>query len=147
MINANLKPEDLIKKVEELSGGHLNQPDDLKLIIESAIGQNEIPLLEELSFHAKFLTGLLRVIQRRDSTIDEEYFQKAAGEFQNSVENIRAVFEKLLSGSTEFIRSVLTEKYLRNSQGSLANLNSLCSDLSYLKLYFNDQKIIKGKGI
>lgn len=136
----NLTSEEIIIRVAELSGNSLKHGNDLKLLIDRAINQNKIFLLEELSFHAKFSNGLLRVIQRKDNTIDDEYFQKAVDEFQSSIEKVTAILNELLDSATEFIKSVLTEKYLLQSQTSLANLNSLCSDLSFLKLFFNDLK-------
>lgn len=138
--NSNLNSEEIIIKVAELAGNNLSQREDLKLLIDTAINWNKIFLLEELSFHAKFSNGLLRVIQRKDNTIDDEYFQKAVDEFQSSIEKVTAILNELLDSATEFIKSILTEKYLLQSQTSLSNLNSLCSDLSFLKLFFNDLK-------
>jgi len=136
----NLTSENILIKVAELAENHLQQRGDMELLIDTAVKQDKIQLLEDLSFHAKFSDGLLRVIQRKDSTIDEEYFLKAVDEYKSSIEKVRTIFEELLSGATGFIKSILNEKYLQLSQVSLSNLNSLCSDLRYLKLYFNDLK-------
>ncbi len=136
----NLNSRDILIKVAEFAGNQLKQSEDLKLLIDTAIKQDKIQLLEELSFHAKFSDGLLRVIQRKDNAINEEYFQKAVDEFQSSVEKVIAILNELLDGETDFIKSILKEKYLQPSQAGLANLNSLCSDLSFLKLFFNDLK-------
>lgn len=135
-----LSAENILVGVTKLAGSSLQQRDDLKLLINTAIQQDKIQLLEELSFHAKFSNGLLRVIQRKDSTIDEEYFLKAVDEFQSSIKKVMLILTELLSSATGFIQSILNEKYIQLSQASLANLNSLCSDLSYLKLFFNDLK-------
>lgn len=132
--------EEIIIRVNDLSGNALKQRDDLKLLIDTAVTQDKISLLEELSFHAKFSDGLLRVVQRKNSTIDEEYFLKAIDEYKISIEKVRVILNELLSGATDFIKLILTEKYLTLSQASLANLNSLCFDLSFLKLFFNDLK-------
>lgn len=137
---SNLTSEEIINRVSELSGNALKQRDDLKLLIDTAVTQDKISLLEELSFHAKFSDGLLRVVQRKNSTIDEEYFLKAIDEYKISIEKVRVILNELLSGATDFIKLILTEKYLTLSQVSLSNLNSLCFDLSFLKLFFNDLK-------
>lgn len=136
----NLTSEDILIKVSTLAADNLQQRDDLKLLIDSAVQQDKILLLEELSFHAKFSTGLLRVIQRKDSKVDEEYFSNSVKEFQSSIEKVTAILNELLNGSNAFIRSILTEKYLLRSQNCLANLNSICADLSFVKLFFNDLK-------
>ncbi len=139
-IDFNFTTNNILIKVNELAEKHLQHREDLELLIDTAIKQNKISLLKELSFQAKFSSGLLRVVQKKESTIDEAYFLKAVEEYKNSIEKVRTVLEELLSNGSEFIKSVLTEKYLQLNQVSLANLNSLCSDLSYLKLFFNDLK-------
>ncbi len=136
----SLTAENIISGLTNLAGENFNRKDDVKLLIETAVQQGKIQLLEELSFHAKFSSGLLRVIQKKDSTIDEAYFLKAVDEYKLGIEKVAYFIEELLNGSSDFIRSVLTEKYLQLSQTCLANLNLLCSDLSYLKLFFNDVK-------
>lgn len=136
----NLTTENILTGVKAVAENHLLQPDDLEQLIDTAIRHDKIQLLENLSFHAKFSNGLLRVIQKKDSTIDEEYFLKAVDEYKSSIEKVRIYLEELLSKSSSFIKSILTEKYLQLSQISLTNLNSICSDLSYLKLFFNDLK-------
>ena len=136
----NLTTENILTGVKAVAENHLLQPEDLEQLIDTAIRHDKIQLLEYLSFHAKFSNGLLRVIQKKDSTIDEEYFLKAVDEYKSSIEKVRIYLEELLSKSSDFIKSILTEKYLQLSQISLTNLNSICSDLSYLKLFFNDLK-------
>ncbi len=140
----SLTTNSILTKVSELAENRLQRREDLELLIDTAIKQNKISLLKELSFHAKFSDGLLRVVQKKESTVDEAYFLKATEEYKNSIEKVRTVLEELLINASEFFNSVLTEKYLQLSQVSLANLNSLCSDLSYLKLFFNDLRNING---
>ena len=139
-----LTTDDILLKVSELAKNRLQRREDLELLIDTAIKQNKISLLKELSFQAKFSDGLLRVIQKKENTVDEAYFIKAAEEYKNSIEKVRTVLEDLLSNASEFIKSVLMGKYLQLTQVSLVNLNSLCSDLSYLKLFFNDLKNLNG---
>ncbi len=142
--NLELTTDNILQRVNELAENRLQRREDLELLIDTAIKQNKISLLKELSFHAKFSDGLLRVVQKKESTVDEAYFLKATEEYKNSIEKVRTVLEELLINASEFFNSVLTEKYLQLSQVSLANLNSLCSDLSYLKLFFNDLRNING---
>jgi hypothetical protein len=96
--------------------------------------------LEELSFHAKFSNGLLKVIQRKNPLIDETFFLKASSEYKDSLHEVVNLLEILLKEGSDFIRAIFNEKYLELNQQCLNNLNNLCSDISYLKLYFNDLK-------
>jgi len=97
-------------------------------------------LLEELSFHAKFANGLLKVIQRKDPVIEDSFFSKASDEYKSSLEKVIEILNKLINDESDFIKNIFKEKYLELNQNCLINLTKLCSDLNYLKLYFNDIK-------
>lgn len=131
---------EILEEVNKLSNHKLNFRDDLERLINLALTKDKIKLLEEISFQAKFSAGLLRVVQKKNSTIDEQYFVKAVDEYSRTIEKIKNMLKDLISLDSDFIQSVFVEKYFHLSQHSLSNLNLLCSDLSYLKLYFNDSK-------
>ncbi len=132
--------ENIFEEVLKLSGGTLKKPEDLKLIINSALNQNKLETLESLSFYAKFSDGILSVIRKNNPAVPQEYFSKAEEEFKNNFAKVRSCLEEILTNESEFIKSILTDKYLQLSQFGLENLSELCSDLNYLKLFFNDMK-------
>ncbi|MEW5841663.1 MAG: hypothetical protein AB1775_00205 [Bacteroidota bacterium] len=135
-----VKTSEILNAVDQLCGGRINFRDDLERLIDLAASKNKMPLLEEISFNAKFSAGLLNVVQKKNSTVDEEYFMKAVEEYTQVIEKIKNLLRGMISSDSEFIQSVFAEKYFQLSQQSLSNLNLLCADLSYLKLYFNDVK-------
>lgn len=132
--------EKILDIIDHLSKGKLNFRDDLGRLIELSIKNDKMKILEDLSFQARYTQGLLKIIQNRDNNIDEEYFAKVQNEFTESIQKIKISIELLLSFSSNFIKEIFIEKYLQMSQVSFSNLNKLCLDLSYLKLYFNDMK-------
>lgn len=131
---------EILGEVEKLSAGQLNFRDDLERLIDLAISKNKMQMLEDLAFHAKFSVGLLNVVQKKNSTVDEQYFVKAVDEYTHVIEKIRTLLKELVASGSEFIQAVFEEKYFQLSQQALSNLNLFCADLSYLKLYFNDLK-------
>jgi hypothetical protein len=130
----------IISGVEEISNGRLNFKEDLQRLIEASFLNNKMKYLEDLSFQAKYSQGLLKIIQNRDNKIEDEYFVKVQNEFMESVLKIKEILETLLSQSSEFIKQIFREKYLQMTQQSLNNLNLLCNDLGFVKIYFNDLK-------
>ncbi len=130
----------ILTAVEELSNNHLYFRDDLEILIKIAQQSENLILLEELSFHAKFSNGLLKVIQRKDPIIEEAFLLKASNEYKDSLQKVVKLLEDLLKEGNDFIKTIFKEKYLGLNQQCLLNLNNFCSDLSYLKLYFNDLK-------
>ncbi|MFA5804329.1 MAG: hypothetical protein WC879_06765 [Melioribacteraceae bacterium] len=130
----------ILTEVERLSNNHLYFRDDLEILVKITQQSGKLELLEEISFHAKFSNGLLKVIQRKDPVVEETFLLKASNEYKDSLQKVVKLLEELLKDGSDFIRTIFKEKYLELNQQCLYNLNNLCSDLSYLKLYFNDLK-------
>jgi hypothetical protein len=83
---------------------------------------------------------MTQIIQRKEETVDQEFVYRASEEYKSNIIKIKMLINYLLGNNNSFIKNIFTEKYFQLSQKSLSNLNSFCSDLSYLKLYFNDKK-------
>jgi hypothetical protein len=132
--------EEIISEVDRLSGGKLNFRDDIESFIRIAAEEGKMETLKEISFYAKFLKSILSILQRKDEIIDGNYLNKAAGEYKTNLRKISGLINELLGNGNAFLKGILNEKYFKLSVESLRNLNLLCSDLSYLKLYFNDRR-------
>lgn len=138
MNNFTLEAEKICNSVEDIAKGNLNNKEDLLRITELALKNNNLSLLEDLSFHAKFSQGLISIIQKSDNKIDDDYFEKVKVELIKSLEKVKRLFEELLIPANDFLKTIFKEKYLEMTQQCLANLQGLCSDLGYLKFYLND---------
>jgi hypothetical protein len=140
----NPEGENLVQKIlsaiDSLANGKINFRDDLERIINIALTSEKLSTLEEIAFHAKIAYGVFQIIQRKEKIVDEEFANKAASEYKVSIVKIKLLLNNLLGNNNSFIKNIFTEKYFQLSQKNLSNLNGLCSDLSYLKLYFNDKK-------
>ncbi|MEW6507100.1 MAG: hypothetical protein AB1432_05060 [Bacteroidota bacterium] len=130
----------ILSAVDQLAKGKLNFREDLGRLIDLSIQNKRIDVLEDLSFQTKYSQGLLKIVQNRGNKIDDQYFTQIQKEFAESIQKISSLIQLILSSSPEFIKQIFTEKYLQTSHSSLSNLNKLCSDLGFLKLYFNDLK-------
>ena len=140
MTNYKDEAEKIFSNIDRLASGKLFHKEDLLRLIEMTLKNNNLGLLEDLSFQAKFSHGLMQIIKSSDSKVDEEYFSKIKIELTESILKIRSVFEKLIENADDFIKSIFVEKYLAMTQQSMVNLNNFCSDLGFLKLYLNDLK-------
>ncbi|MDH7605139.1 MAG: hypothetical protein QHH13_09580 [Melioribacter sp.] len=135
-----LESEKICNAVEDLAKGKLKNKEDLLRIIELALSTDKMNKLEELAFLAKFSQGVLRIIQNRDNSIEDEYFNSLKNEYLKSIQEIKAILENLLEGASQFLKTIYEEKFLQLTMQSMNSLNDLCSDLVYLKYYFNDNK-------
>jgi len=132
--------QEILSAVESLANGKIKFRDDLERIINVALISEKLTTLEEISFHAKIAYSMLQIIQRKEEIVDEEFVQKAAEEYKVNIVKIKMLMNYLLGNNNNFIKNIFAEKYFQLSQKSLSNLNTLCSDLSYLKLFFNNKK-------
>jgi len=130
----------ILNEVEKLSSNSLYFRDDLEILIKITQQNEKFRLLEKISFHAKFSNGLLKVIKRKDPLIEETFLLKSSGEYKDNLQIVISLLVSLLKEESDFIRTIFEEKYFGLNQQCLNNLNDLCSDLSYLKLYLNDLK-------
>jgi hypothetical protein len=133
-----LNAAEIIRGAEELSNIKINFKDDVEIIVKHSIDSNKLELLKSLTFDAKYSTGLFRVISQKDKIIDDEYFLKMKNEYTDSVKKVREKLATILTDAPPFIKDIIENKFLEMSQMGMMNLNKLCSDLSYVKLYFND---------
>lgn len=136
----NKSAEDILAGVEELSENLLRARDDFKLILEASISSQRFDELSDLAFQAKYVSGLMKVIQKREALVDEEYFKKVSEEFQTAYQKIKLLLQHILENSSDFVKNIFEEKYFQLSHSSLENLNRLCEDLAIFKLYLNDLK-------
>jgi len=132
--------DEIIIQVENLSGKILKAKEDFRIIVETAISKSKLDELGELAFHAKYIHGLNSIIKKREAVIDDGYFTKVGDEYKLAYKKLIELIQLILDGSAEFLVSVFKEKYFQLSHQSLHNINILCEDFSFLKLYLNDLK-------
>ncbi len=130
--------EELLKSLFESAKSKLLAKDDLVNLINTAFENGKTGLLKDVAFKAKYLTGLLAIVKKKDPLMDEAYFEKTKAELMTCYEDIKRGIKELIEMESGFLNDIFEEKYFTLSQSSLTNLNWLCSDLAYLKLVFND---------
>lgn len=140
MTDFKLEAQKIYNSLEDISHGKINYKEDLLLLIEIALQNEKLEILEKLTFHAKYSQGLIAIIQKQDIKIDDEYFEKIKIEFAGAIENVKNNINEILLFAGDFFKSIFTEKYFKMNQECIINLNNFCSDLSFLKLYMNDLK-------
>ncbi|MCF8260748.1 MAG: hypothetical protein K9J12_08240 [Melioribacteraceae bacterium] len=138
-MNSNDASE-FVSKVSEFSKNSISNKEDLTRISAIVINNGLEQEFEKLVFNAKFLQGLLRIIRNKDNSIDAEYFEKVTGEYHMGLEKIKSGLKNILSYSDEFYRNIFEEKYMEMTHKGMANLTGLCDDLSWVKMFLNNEK-------
>ena len=130
----------ILDNIDSFSKNKLKQREDLSRLIEIAIQQNKMNKLEEITFSAKYVQGLLKIVKSRSEDIDPEYFIKIEKEYLENLQKLKRSLAELIYEAGSFYRGIFEEKYFSLTQGSLQNLTDLCSDLNWTKMYFNELK-------
>ena len=138
--NYKQKAEDYIIAVDEFAKGALHNAEDLTRIMEVVIKNDKQKKLEDLAFTAKYSIGLMKIFQDRSNEFEEEYFEKIRDEYTEAIKKVKSLLEEILDEATSFISGIFKEKYLGMTHGSMNNLNMLIEDLSWVKMYLNEQK-------
>lgn len=132
--------KNMTASVSDFSGGRLRRKEDLERLIDLSIKHNRKKELEEAAFDAKFLQGLFSIVQRGESALDEPLFAKYMQEYTEAMTRVKDNLSQIISGAGEFYNKIFTQKYLSLTQESVSNLNDLCYDLSWLKMYMNEYR-------
>jgi|GEM_PF-1213032 len=144
MKSAFISQEEFINSFYEFAGDKILCREDIKRIIELSFQHNK-SALENIAFHAKYLSGLLSIIKNKDNSINEEYFSRVKDEYAGHVEEIKKQLTAILEYDSGFFKSIAGKKYFEMTQESLENLNKLCADLARIKSFLNNLQE-RGKG-
>jgi len=140
MTSVKEKVETFILEVENIAYGELEHKDDVKRLLEIIFDTKKEKILYELSFAAKYNTGILRIIKNGAKEAEDDYFSRIKREYSENLTKIKVYLEDILSGTTDFYRNIFEKKYFSMTQESLDSLNTLCEDLAKVKLLLNDKK-------
>lgn len=149
------KSKDILKVLNEYSGGKIKNETDLLALIELAALSGKDKLFYDIQFAAKYLNGLGKILQTNVSLAAnkkpgsnggpapdaDEAREKVMKEYKDNMMKFTAYLKDLLLDADAETRSVFDEKYLALNRTSLVNLTTLIYDLSWLKRYYNSKRV------
>jgi len=133
-------PSEFIDEVEKFSGTNLNRKAELIRIYEESLKSGKEKNFEDLIFTAKYLRGLMRVLQKGSDNPEVQSLDKIKKDFSANLKKVVDQLEKITENSDEGLKNHFEENYFKMSQEGLINLNELLADLEWVKIYLNDQK-------
>jgi len=128
----------VLAELDALSSRRLRRRDDLGALLELAEQAAQQPALEELSFHAKFISRSYRIMKRIGR--DGEGYDRLNSEFLNALERCRSLMRGVLGGAPRPIRDRMESSYLELSPSSIEALLALADDLSWYKNWLLDRR-------
>ena len=130
-------------EVEKFSQNKLLVKSDLQMLVLSAISSLNEELFFSIAFTAKYIQGLLRVIQHAGTNAEIKNLTQIKTDLTENMEKISSDLKTLLTGSEIEVKEMFAEKYLALTAESFANLRKLLNDLEWVKIYQNQLKRTK----
>ncbi len=130
-------------EVEKFSENKLLVKSDLKLLVLCAVSSLNEELFFSIAFTAKYVQGLLRVIQQAGTNPEIKNLLQIQNDLTEQMERISVDLKTLLAASEKEVKEKFAEKYLALTAESFANLRKLLNDLEWVKIYQNQMKRTK----
>lgn len=131
---------DFVNEVEKFSKTNLNKKAELLRIYEESLKSDKEKIFEDLTFTAKYLRGLMRILQSGTGNPEVSSMEKIKADFSANVKKVTEQLKDIIADADEELKKYFSDSYFEISQQGLTNLNELLADLEWTKMFFNDQK-------
>ncbi len=134
-INYNA-PEFFIN-VEKFSKHSLNRKAEMIIIYDAAIDSNQMNIFRDLCFTAKYLVGMMRVLQEGGNNPQISSLDHVKKDFSSNLAKAIEQIKQIIVGADKSQKEYFEEEFFMKSNAGLTNLNELLADLESTKLYLN----------
>jgi hypothetical protein len=129
-----------INDVEKFSKDKLKRKAELIRIYEEALKSNNEKLFDDLTFTAKYVQGLMRVVKSGSVNPDIKNLDSIKKDFTDNMNKVVLKIKELISSADENLKIHFEQTYFELSQQGFVNLAELLSDLEWTKIYLNDSR-------
>lgn len=133
----NLFDNNFLSKVEEYTNNPLERKDDLKKIIDVVLDNSKQDEFEKLTFTAKYICGMLRVLKTAPGIPEINSVDHVKNDLNENMKKGINQLKELISLSVESDKEYFEKIYFTLSQQNITNLSQLFSDLESVKKYLN----------
>ena len=130
----------IIDEIEEFSEFRLNKKTDLKTLYDLSLRDNKESFFRELSFTAKYVQGLLRILKSGADISEVKSLEHIKKDFTHNMQKVTEQMKLILEGADDQIKRYFDSTYFDMSLQGLQNLGLILSDLEWTKKYLNGQK-------
>jgi len=120
-----------IDSVDSFAQNRLTNKDDLAILVQLSQDQSKEQLLDDLTFHAKYVHRLYGIMQR--TTPESDVYPKLSAEFTDGVEKVSSLMRTLVKEAPEEIKEKFKQLYFSMTHEGLQNLLNVAYDLSWIK--------------
>ncbi len=135
-----VKAQNFINEVEDFSQIKLNKKAALIRLYEEALKRDKEKLFGELTFSAKYVQGLLRVLKSSAGKTDIQNLDTIKKDFTSNMEKVVEQIKEILAESDVEVQQYFNQNFLELSSQGLLELSELLHDLEWVKMYTNRNK-------
>jgi len=136
----NLSDKNFLANVEELSSNPLQRKDDLKKIIDVVTGSGKEDEFEKLTFTAKYICGMIRVLKNAPGMPEVSSTEHVKNDLNENMKKGIEQLKEIISFSDGNHQEYFEKKYFTLLPQNFANISQLFSDLESVKKYINHLK-------
>jgi hypothetical protein len=133
----NYNAADFVDEVERFLKRSLHRKAELIVIYEASIDSNQVDIFRDLCFTAKYLVGMMRVLQEGGNNPQVINLDNVKKDFAANVTKAIEQIRQIITGAVESQKKYFEEEFFARSHAGLTNLNELLADLESAKLYLN----------
>jgi len=121
----------LVEEINVFSEQKLKRKNDLKILLEMSFKNEKSVLLENLSFTAKYIRGLERVLKKGSMNPEISNIEQIKQDYTNNIKKSIDQIKELISFADTEVNSYFEEKYFKLTQEGFQSLSELLEDLEW----------------
>jgi hypothetical protein len=133
----NLNDNSFLSEVENYTGSLLQKKLDVKKLIDAVVSGEKENEFEELTFTAKYICGMLRVIKNAPGIPEVTSIEHVKSDLSDNIKKGIEQLKQILSSASESEQNYFEQTYFNLTAQNFANLSALFSDLESVKKYLN----------
>ena len=133
----NLIDNSFLSEVENFTGSFLQKKEDVKKIIDAVVAGGKENEFEELTFTAKYICGMLRVIKNAPGIPEVTSIEHIKSDLSENIKKGIEQLRQILSSVSESEQNYFEQTYFKLTAQNFTNLSGLFSDLESVKKFLN----------
>ncbi|MBK9098263.1 MAG: hypothetical protein IPM14_09155 [bacterium] len=133
----NLIDNSFLSEVENYTGSFLQKKEDVKKIIDAVVAGGKENEFEELTFTAKYICGMLRVIKNAPGIPEVTSIEHIKSDLSENIKKGIEQLKQILSSVSESEQNYFEQTYFKLTTQNFTNLSGLFSDLESVKKFLN----------
>lgn len=133
----NLNNNSFLAEVENYTDSLLQKKEDVKKLIDAVVAGDKEKEFEELTFTAKYICGMLRVVKNAPGIPEVTSIEHVKSDLSENIKKGIEQLRQILKSANEKEQNYFEQTYFKLTAQNFTNLSGLFSDLESVKKFLN----------